>query len=624
MADRYAYSYLETGFVRLLRITSITPEIRLDVEVVPLNSHPTYNALSYLWGDDSPFKRIVIGGGYVDIARNLSVCLSHLDDFIGARIWIDALCINQQDDEEKSRQVLQMTSVYKQASKVIIWLGHRADGSDWAMDGITRYGGAAFEAGLLDLGREYLSKWPEVGDDPKRLKTKEKVLALFSKATEAEGDVGRADERFPRVAYAALTRREYFNRVWVKQEVTLSRNAVVMCGQRSTEVECFHAAIVFYALLGMWESDEWSAGRLTRFPGPFSMEELMATPTPWDLAKTALANPAIGPLFAARRKHQVYPEMQPLRELLHTSYVRSGAIGLQCKDPRDKIFGLLGIVSDAADLGVVSDYKKSAEEVYEGVARALITKQGHIDILKWCRSRQCHPPTWVPDFNADIAYTWTDDAGAPLFEATRSKAQPQDAPGTFATDPKSICLRGVHLDEVTAIGSAYICDAEKTFDQMAARKMFQELKGFLESESIYPEKDRIDANWRIPICDREEHPTSGFFQRATDCSKEQFTALATEPMDKTVMAQTRSYQATMHYRDGARPILSKHGYVGLGPKEAQPGDIVSLLFGGSVPFVLRPMDEGAYYSLIGEAYIYGVMDGEAMEKGLREATFELR
>ncbi|CAM1503541.1 Fc.00g011320.m01.CDS01 [Cosmosporella sp. VM-42] len=623
MSDRYEYSELETGFIRLLHIKSVTPEIHLEVEVVSLNSHPTYNSLSYQWGVDKPFKRIFIGDRYIDIAKNLSICLSHMSDYIGEKIWIDALCINQQDDIEKSRQVLRMTSIYKQACKVLVWLGPSADGSDEALDGITRYGGAAVKAGLLDLEREYLSRWPDIGDDPGRLKTKEKVSMLICKATEADGDAGRVGERFPRVAFAALSHREYFNRVWVKQEVTLARNAVVMCGRKSTDPESFHAAILFHGLLVMWEGVEWSAGRLTRFPGPFSMEELMAASTPWDLLKTVSVNPAIGSLFAARRKHQISQEMRPLHELLHTSYVRSGAIGLQCKDPRDKIFGLLGIVGDAAELGIVSDYSKTAEEVYEGVARAMITKQGHIDILKWCRSRRCDPPTWVPDFNADIAYPWTDEMGTPLFKAATSRAQTQETPDTYPADPKSIRLRGVYLEAVTAVGSAYIYDAEETFNQMAVRKMFQELRDFLESKSIYAKKDWIDANWRIPICDRERQPESGYFQRATDSSKEEFIALSTKLMDENVMAQTLSYQASMEYVDGARPILSGNGYVGLGPKETQPGDIICLLFGASVPFVLRPSDNGAYF-LVGEAYVYGVMDGEAMEKELREVTFELK
>jgi hypothetical protein len=625
MADRYVYSYLETSCIRLLRIISLAPEIRFRFEVVSLDSHPTYNALSYLWGDDRPFKRILIEDElngtpkFVSIAENLSICLSSLKDFIGSTIWIDALCINQQDAEEKSRQVLRMTSVYEQATQVLLWLGPAADGSDRAMDGILRYGQPALESGLLNLGREFLSKWPDVGDDPERLQTKASVMALLSKANEAEGDTSRANERFPRIAFAALTHREYFNRVWVKQEITLARNAVAICGDKYVQADEFHAAVTLYSMLVMWETTEWKAGRQSRYPGPFSMEELMAASTPWDLLTKIVANPAVGQFFAARRKHLFNSEKrQSLHELLHTSYIRSGAIGLQCKDPRDKIFGLLGIVEDAANIGVVADYSKSAEEVYMLVTRGLVTKQGHIDMLKWCRSRRLDPPTWVPDFNANIAYTWTDEVGTPLFKATGLTAQPRRHSDA---ESRSILLHGVILDTVTSVGSRFSHDADKTFDQMAARKMFEEIESYLEGNSIYRKEDWIDAAWRIPICDKELHPTSMYFRRATEGSKRQFVALLTKPMSDA-MAETMSYQASMQYKDGARPIVSASGYVGLAPSSTEPGDVLCLIYGGSTPFVLRPAGDGTYF-LVGETYVYGVMDGEGMDLNLAETVFEL-
>jgi len=68
------------------------------------------------------------------------------------------------------------------------------------------------------------------------------------------------------------------------------------------------------------------------------------------------------------------------------------------------------------------------------------------------------------------------------------------------------------------------------------------------------------------------------------------------------------------------------GYVGLGPLVTRPNDIVCLLFGGNVPYILRPM--GKYYKLVGECYVYGIMDGEAINewrvKGEKEEIFELR
>lgn len=55
---------------------------------------------------------------------------------------------------------------------------------------------------------------------------------------------------------------------------------------------------------------------------------------------------------------------------------------------------------------------------------------------------------------------------------------------------------------------------------------------------------------------------------------------------------------------------TKGGYMGLGPKILQPGDVVCVLAGGEVPFILRP-DHG-YYRLVGECYLHGIMNGEAI------------
>ncbi|KAK0666645.1 heterokaryon incompatibility protein-domain-containing protein [Cercophora samala] len=630
MSTRYEYPYLETGNIRLLHILSISPEIRVRLDVVSLDANPApiYTALSYVWGDKAPFSRVIVEpqGQYVDIARNLTVCLEHLDAFVGTNVWIDAVCINQEDDEEKSRQVSRMASVYGRASKVLSWLGPSADGSDVAMDGICSYGKAAVDAGFLNIHKDLLVSWPDVGDNPANIRARDTVLELMAKANEAEGDANRAADRFPRLGFAAITRRNYFNRVWIKQEITLARNSVVVCGYKQTDAESFHATLMFYGLLAVWETNEWRAGRHSRIPGPFSEEELMAAPDgPWMLLKQTMADPAAGSAFAGRRKFLREGGKQPLFEHLHTSYVRAGALGLQSYDPRDKIYALLGIAADAGESGIYTDYNKTPDEAFEQAARFLVA-QGHVDILKWCRSRQVRPPTWVPDFAANLSYTWSDDVGVPLFRATGSKSQPTDSVQEMkGSRPASIRLRGVRLDTVAAVGSVFVHNDEMSYPQAGARQLFMQVKAFLEQTSQYSTAQRDDALWRIPIFDREYHPTSMYFQRATlERSGRQFELLSTQSVGHPdVTAETMSYQATMKYDNGARPICLTEGYVGLGPMETTPEDIVVLLYGGSTPFVLRSTGVRGEYHLVGEAYVYGVMDGEMMDKGLEEEVFTL-
>lgn len=74
-----------------------------------------------------------------------------------------------------------------------------------------------------------------------------------------------------------------------------------------------------------------------------------------------------------------------------------------------------------------------------------------------------------------------------------------------------------------------------------------------------------------------------------------------------------------------RPFLTRKGFVGLGPPSMEPGDLVCVLYGASFPFVLRPHENGAErkYSLVGESYCHGIMDGEALQMGIQNQEFLL-
>lgn len=82
------------------------------------------------------------------------------------------------------------------------------------------------------------------------------------------------------------------------------------------------------------------------------------------------------------------------------------------------------------------------------------------------------------------------------------------------------------------------------------------------------------------------------------------------------------YYLTMQYLCGFRPSISRKGYVRLAPTSALPGDIVCVVFGAIVQYVLRRIS-GKGFELVGEAYVHGIMDGEAIGLGLQEEVFYL-
>jgi hypothetical protein len=132
------YTPLPEGSVRLLRLLPHSDEnSRIECQLIACSlldsgsTHP-YEALSYVWGPEDNKQPIYIDGDELRVTANLYVALSHLRDrFIDQIIWIDAICINQEDDGEKGQQVQSMAKIYAKASRVIVWLGEAtADSGD--------------------------------------------------------------------------------------------------------------------------------------------------------------------------------------------------------------------------------------------------------------------------------------------------------------------------------------------------------------------------------------------------------------------------------------------------------------------------------------------------------------
>lgn len=149
--------------------------VRCELIHVKFRDKPIYEALSYTWGNADDTRTILIDGIEVSVGANLYEALSFLRAKSGDRIlWADAICINQNDQEEKNHQVRSMGWIYERAACVIIWLGVFA------------------------------------GWDP-----------------------GSYDYRRNNWGSEIVTSRPYWNRLWVIQEIALSRNLKVHAGHFS-------------------------------------------------------------------------------------------------------------------------------------------------------------------------------------------------------------------------------------------------------------------------------------------------------------------------------------------------------------------------------------------------------
>ncbi|KAK3718490.1 hypothetical protein LTR37_004994 [Vermiconidia calcicola] len=136
-----------------------TSQLHGDLRIVSLESEPPYEALSYTWGSSSESKTMQIDKRHsINITDNLFRALRRMRGHLLSRtLWIDAVCINQDDGSEKSSQVQMMGRIYKSATTVLVWLGeysHPSPSDPWRMRR-PHWKDARNSAGLNDRGRRF-------------------------------------------------------------------------------------------------------------------------------------------------------------------------------------------------------------------------------------------------------------------------------------------------------------------------------------------------------------------------------------------------------------------------------------------------------------------------------------
>jgi hypothetical protein len=162
---------------------------------------------------------------------------------------------------------------------------------------------------------------------------------------------------------------------------------------------------------------------------------------------------------------------------------------------------------------------------------------------------------------------------------------------------------------------------------MDIEKFCQLSQGFSSTISQDTEK-WAEAVWRIPCAD-QKFTANARRRRASSTAirgyheLKQRIAGSSELQDQLHSTDCQGYVIAMEYLHNRRPFLSTKGYVGLIPAHSEPGDLICIIFGAIVPFVLRKLQNGQY-ELIGEAYVHGIMDGEFMETCPISEIFHLR
>ncbi|OCK82928.1 HET-domain-containing protein [Lepidopterella palustris CBS 459.81] len=595
-------------------------------EIVSLNDCPEYNSLSYTWGDPSLTRQILIDGAEIQVTESLHVALQHLQKEHEPRtLWVDALCINQSDTDEKRDQVLQMKSIYEKAKCVLVWLGPAAEGSNQVIDCLERIGRKAEDLGLTGMPRKQLIEVSKNPDDMSNRIITTKLNRLY------ESIDGWFYDQFPVEPYQAFVTRGWWSRFWVVQELSVAQEVVFWCGKR--EITYSHLED---AATTLW-SYCWAALERTQY-----LDNLLDVDRgrAYAVAKAVQLNSAMDVMLSFRKNYkQTKSEKNPTRTLLSllksTVILDDKSVRLKASDERDKVYALLGLATDKDKLKVVVNYDRdyTASDVYTDAARAML-KCGDLEILAFGGNVNVTDefPSWACDWSPSVRRPFGDSihidqpfhaSGSSIFELS------------FTNQGKILSIKGIRVCQVAEVGIGISPAESADLDSNAIDWMVVD-RFLSEADKLYHDES-AEAKARILIGDYEIYgldklkdgvPLPAYRRATGSCLKgyqemRNWLRLSRE-MDviQEEAKEAGTYWSALRPSLGRKAFRSEEGYVGLGPSQLIVGDIVCIFFGADLPFVLRPLKEGKY-RLVGEAYVHKVMDGELMGENPRSEVFEI-
>ncbi|XMA16429.1 hypothetical protein WAI453_009220 [Rhynchosporium graminicola] len=576
-----------------------------------LVDRPVYDALSYTWGDASLTTPILIDGSIVEVTKNLEAALRHfrLKDRI-LTLWVDAVCINQQNDMEKSEQLEHMRPIYAQAMSVVAWLGPAADDSDIAMQWIDDFG---TQACALGIGTKPTLQLRHILKGSGERKSKNSADASIENFVHELGEQFSAtNPRQPVLICAldALLKRSYWNRIWVVQELCSASNAVIVCGQKRLLENALHHAL---RLVRNYRHHQVLV---------HGTKESVSNSQRLSIASLDPGSPIL--LLKFRRSAKLAPLIYLLRSLRR----------FQATDPRDKAFALYGIAGDTRAHGFYPDYSKSCKDVFTNLARVLI-RNGYIELLSMCEFPKMigDLPSWVPDWSREV-YRRAPLQQRALVRSTETSLtvlEPSfSASGiTEHTEPEvrdvigrnmPLLLSGTLFGDVRMVGRSWEAGNVDTWLSDLS-VLYQDIP-----DADKPTTRRNLVVWQTAIADQEiRQGTKKPRLSERNLLHLEQTLMGEDPclMDAAKLVHLGLGDYCLQLCDvarGRRPICVSGSFLGIGPDETEPGDLAFVLHGSDVPYILRRNKDDNELRLVGEAYIHGIMDGEAVGQGEEPRT----
>ena len=548
---------------------SLDKQPRCDIEVGSLkDAH--FAALSYVWGDEKDRKDIIVGNHIISVTANLELALRYLQckDLL-LRIWVDALSINQSDAVEKALQVGFMSQIYSKAHTTYMWMGAPVYYSDVAMDLIRR---------VLSI--------------PKLSWTNRRIMAVRQ-----------------------LIERPYWTRVWVVQESFYSRHAIVKCGHDEVDFDMFYDLVEFMDTHNQRpptdRCPELTDDNIIHFAKPFPFKLLFG--------------------LCPRDRGDEPIRLDIFRWLNYTGNFSSTLA-------RDRIFAFLNLSFLTDTRFIKPDYSPKSDrrifsEVTGYIMRSRVTSHDYLCPLQLRQvGKLLNLPSWVPDWTIATHHASfvPPPRGTPAYCAGQGKFWIDYEPlgvdvlgrsvqFRFSDDFETLIICGVVVDSV--IWAVSVVDG----DELARQPNFRRKSKWVIRRQVLDACRKWQATalafhaygaklseaiWRTIVAN--ECPT-GTYPAHEDCGTlfEQWKD-AVEREDKNLLdTKLHEFDARITTMCELRAFcLTEKGFVGLVPSIVRERDFICLFQDGQVPFILR--ETAGRYRWLGEAYIHGIMFGEAL------------
>jgi hypothetical protein len=601
--------------------------IECSIDIVVLDENTQYEALSYCWGDAKD-KRLVSmqqpeGRFKLQVNRNLHTALRYLRLSDKLRVlWIDAVCINQDDLLERNQQVAMMRDIYRSSANTVIWLGEATPECCEALD--------------------LVSKIIEVGLADERLGIRRNLWSV----NEAERMGLPMIHNTVWYDLFDFFNREWFYRVWIIQELALSKKATILCGKKSLPWKMLALACVYLIRNGL-NGPTFDVGALMRCVGLDIQRDDLQKDRPRTVMSVLLDN-----------------------------------IRARATDPRDHIFAFNGMFEPGSFDEIVTrpDYQRDCAGVYIKFAVDLLQQQQSLDMLSIpCSTEEPNfgkTPSWVPDWSKTghiecfLARQYNLKVPNHLRPVYRASGDSSFKPRFDETGQK-LLLTGYLVDTIDEVSTVLEPNSDSPLSKHEDRtklykSMIQHAKMMRSAYKVglpwsfrktYPTgEERVDAFWQTLAAGnvRGDFAASKAAFQSMYRRYRLMRALQVLRLDrawsinlilmffvaiqmflcccgcegvrgKMVQTKTSDFAFTKHMStaNNRRVIKTRAGLIGLVPGLAKKGDLITLCSGGKLAILLRAQGEG--FRMVGDCYVHGLMDGRVwcMLEGSAERSGEM-